>query len=552
MGGVLKKHLIASSNDSIFLEFTIGTNSDLFAGFRACACLEGRYRTHMFKECYKCERGLKCQDEYATLKSGYWWRWRNKTHKDRYIAFISILLASSSAFDKENVQYPYPIPTPYKCPQETSCKGGMDSNCANGYKGPLCSVCTKGHYKQLHKCHKCPSKMWIVLQLFIVVIIFSIIIAVCVWTNRRKKEKNQGESSLSDSFLSKIKIAIGFYQVTNGLLEAFAYIEWPESVRVISKYSEILQLNVLQMAPVHCLVPELRADAFANLFSIMATNAAIIVFAGVALGACKVIIARKEMLEDEVKLKKIIDVKETIYRNLFFFLYVTYLNTCSKTATVLPLACRKLCRDEKEDWCLGYLKADYSIQCDDPRYNDLVIVAYLSTAYILALPTATFIALWRQQRTILAIEDGEESKDLALRTDMIKGLHFLYENYKAASWYWELIEMSRKVIVTSGLILVGQESRSFIGLAWVIAGLYGVLFAWNHPIQDAFEDRLMTTSIAVTVFNLGVGAVSKIPAENVPALSDSYMDTVVFNILVLGANTLVTGLLAGNITAFFF
>ena len=51
------------------------------------------------------------------------------------------------------------------------------------------------------------------------------------------------------------------------------------------------------------------------------------------------------------------------------------------------------------------------------------------------------------------------------------------------SWYWEIVEMSRKVIITSGLILIGQETRSYIGLAWVIAGIYGVLFAWNHPIQ---------------------------------------------------------------------
>lgn len=32
--------------------------------------------------------------------------------------------------------------------------------------------------------------------------------------------------------------------------------------------------------------------------------------------------------------------------------------------------------------------------------------------------------------------------------------------------------MARKVVLTSGLILVGQESRSYIGLAWVVAGMY--------------------------------------------------------------------------------
>ena len=106
--------------------------------------------------------------------------------------------------------------------------------------------------------------------------------------------------------------------------------------------------------------------------------------------------------------------------------------------------------------------------------------------------------------------------------------------------------MSRKVILTSGLILVGQESRSYIGLAWVIAGIYGVVFSFVSPIQDVVENRLMVTSIAVTVVNLGIGAVSRIPAENVPGSDDSYSDAMLFKILVIGANTLVIGLLAGK------
>ncbi len=107
--------------------------------------------------------------------------------------------------------------------------------------------------------------------------------------------------------------------------------------------------------------------------------------------------------------------------------------------------------------------------------------------------------------------------------------------------------MSRKVILTSGLILVGQESRSYIGLAWVVAGMYGMLFAWIKPIRDVTENRLMTISLAVTVVNLGIGAVSRIPAENLPTSIDPYTDAVLFKILVFGANSLVIGLVAGKI-----
>lgn len=106
--------------------------------------------------------------------------------------------------------------------------------------------------------------------------------------------------------------------------------------------------------------------------------------------------------------------------------------------------------------------------------------------------------------------------------------------------------MSRKVIPTSGVILVGQESRPYIGLAWVIAGMYGVLFSWMKPIRDVAENRLIATSLAVTVVNLGIGAVSRIPVENIGA-ADRFTDAVLFKLLVLGANTSVIGLLVCKI-----
>ena len=67
-----------------------------------------------------------------------------------------------------------------------------------------------------------------------------------------------------------------------------------------------------------------------------------------------------------------------------------------------------------------------------------------------------------------------------------------------------------------------------------------------RPVEDPFDNKLMLTSLAVTFVNLGIGAVSKIPKENVPASIDRYVDSVMFNILVIAANTLVIGLLIGE------
>ena len=497
----------------------------------------------MFKECRKCEEGMECKDDYGFLKPGYWWRWRNETHKNHYEYFIQNLLSPWPALGDTDVQFPHPIPTPYRCPLDESCRGGLVASCKIGYEGPLCSICSSGYYKQFHTCNRCPSKTLIAGQLCIIAVIILVIITISVWTRKKKNRKDKEERTLIDTLLSKIKIVIGFYQVTYGLLEAFSYISWPDSLRVIGKYSATFQLNILQMAPLHCLTPGLHVDAFGNLFAIMSVNTAVIGFAGVAFGVRKLIVSRNRSLQEGERLSKVSEAKEAVYRNLFFVLYVTYLSTCSKTASVMPVTCQKICQDQEDLTCSKYLKADYSIQCNDSRYNHLVIVGYISALYIIALPVATFIALWRHRRVITAAEDDETPGDRGRSSETITGLRFLFENYKAHSWYWELVEMSRKVIITSCLILVGQETRSYIGLAWVVGGMYGVLFAWIQPIQDVFENRLMTTSLAVTVVNLGIGAVSKIPAENVPSSNNAYMDAVIFNILVLGANAMVMGLL---------
>lgn len=147
--------------------------------------------------------------------------------------------------------YRIPLSAPYalQVPAEESCKGGLDSPCENGYEGPLCSVCSSGYYKQLTICTRCPSKKWIVGQLLLIVAISLIVVAVLLWTSRRNIKK-KGVDLLIDKFFSKVKIVIGFYQITYGLLEVFSYVKWPGSLESIAKYSGFLQLNVLQIAPV--------------------------------------------------------------------------------------------------------------------------------------------------------------------------------------------------------------------------------------------------------------------------------------------------------------
>ena len=454
----------------------------------------------MFEGCKPCPPyGLKCLDDGIVLESGFWWQWKNETHRELYRSFTDnlkndsfspVLHANSSEDNNSLIEYRYTIPRPYICPLEVACNGGVDSSCVDGYEGPLCTICSNGYYKQLKKCKLCPTKEWMAGQLSIVAAVIAIVTVFVIWGSKKKSKTDTGRSFM-DICLGRIKIVIGFYQVTFGVLEAFSYIKWPQSLSVIGRYSEIIQLNVLQIAPVHCIIPTLKIDAFGNLFGIMGLNGAAIVVAFASLGLIK-LISRRNNLNEEEKAKKMARAKQAICRNLFFFLYVTYLSTCLKIAQVLPLACRELCVDETEEHCQMFLKADYNIKCTSERYNRLVNFAYFAVSYVVLLPTASLIAIWRQRRMIRTTENemANEARDVEdSGKEALVGLRFLYENYNSCVWYWELVETVRKVILTSGLILVGGESRAYIGLACVMSGLYGMFFALKRPILDPFENK---------------------------------------------------------------
>ena len=124
-------------------------------------------------------------------------------------------------------------------------------------------------------------------------------------------------------------------------------------------------------------------------------------------------------------------------------------------------------------------------------------------------------------------------------------MSFLYENYKDDAWYWELVEVVRKLILTCGIILIGRESRAYVGLASICSGLFAIFYAFRKPIRDEFEDKLQLTSLLVIFLNLGIGVILKIPKESVPSDVDQYVDSLLVNILVVGANVLVIVLVVG-------
>ncbi|XP_067035460.1 uncharacterized protein [Acropora muricata] len=146
-------------------------------------------------------------------------------------------------------------------------------------------------------------------------------------------------------------------------------------------------------------------------------------------------------------------------------------------------------------------------------------------------------------------EDNPRNDQPNSESELLSGMSFLYENYNEDAWYWELVEVIRKLLLTCRIILIGRESRTYVGPASTCSGLFAIAFAFRKPIRDKFEDKLQLTSLLVIFLNLGIGVILKIPKESVPSDVDQYVDTLLVNILVVGANVLVILLVVGRYLA---
>ena len=290
------------------------------------------------------------------------------------------------------------------------------------------------------------------------------------------------------------------------------------------------------------LFSNLKVDAFGRLYAVLSINAAVIIFGLTFYCIRKILITRKTLESQEQKFKKISETKQMAYKVIFFALYVTYLSTCSKTANILPLACRSICYTENETQCETFLRADFSINCSSQEFRRPVIVAYFSVIYIILLPSSALVMLWRHSKTLkTSADEDNDGATYSQRSDVIAALSFLFQNYKIRRWYWGFVETGRKVILTSGIILMGAESRAYIGMALILSGFC------SHEAYRGSLRKFLDVVFPCSHVRQSRNRCCRIPEE--VALSRTMytkLEKVLFDILVVGANVLVILILLGK------
>ncbi|PIK52378.1 hypothetical protein BSL78_10746 [Apostichopus japonicus] len=448
-----------------------GTNKSALAGFRACSCLENYFRRDRFDKCELCpQEGVHCKNDYMTISQGYYWNW-SYTNIDEYKRFVENLLTFNDSYEKDTTMFNGSLPKAHKCLKSDSCSNDVDQikgNCAEGYIGWMCTNCDEEFFPIFGFCRPCPALKYFILESSVILIILALFLFLLFKTYRNKKRRSR---SLVDSTLALTKIVLGFYQIMAEFWESIDVIFWPQFFRSIAAWLDVLQFNISSiLIKPKCFWPAFEltpytAFTLGAMFPFFSMACAIL-----AIGAVK-LLARVSEKKSPANVDDITSRLQLHQNNILTFLvlilFVTYTSTCNVTFALYGPTCDTFSLDEFGVYNISILRSDYLINCNTTTHRRFQIASYCSSIYVIALPAVLYLLLWKHSRRNGSSELDEHNND-----DSPKWLRFLNENYQSDFWYWEIIELVRKVSQTFVIVIFGWNGYFSVTITLTLAVIF--------------------------------------------------------------------------------
>jgi hypothetical protein len=176
-----------------------------------------------------------------------------------------------------------------------------------------------------------------------------------------------------------------------------------------------------------------------------------------------------------------------------------------------------------------YLKADYSVICYDERWQAFSVpMVLVGIIYIIGLPLGLLYLLVRNRKRL----DHPEVLD---------SIGFLYTPYRRAAYFWEIEEIFRKMLLSGGLILLGDYPAFQLFVAIAAAILFHQMHALWKPHYNPLAYRLQHVALCAieVVYLVGLLLLLKEPVPE-GVLFGASGGTVAMGIIMLGMATYIT------------
>jgi hypothetical protein len=143
-----------------------------------------------------------------------------------------------------------------------------------------------------------------------------------------------------------------------------------------------------------------------------------------------------------------------------------------------------------------YLAVDFQVDCNSPEYTTMMGIAVIMVlVYPVGIP-ATIVVTLLNERSQLVVE-GSEMRDYM---DPLVGV------YRVDCYYWEALEMTRKVVLTGLMVYWAPGTVQQLLLGATISVIYMGAAILKQPYQSPFNNRfkIVTDGAILFTFNVAV------------------------------------------------
>jgi hypothetical protein len=328
------------------------------------------------------------------------------------------------------------------------------AQCTLGFAGPVCAVCAPDFVRRSGACVLCPRDQSGGAMASVTLICLAVVGVLALAYRYRRKLR-----------VESFKIIVGFYSLLAVLGDTFG-IRWPSVFVNVLAFIKAAFASFSQLSALAC---SLHIHHYAELYFW-------------TIGLLGLLAAVAGWVFVKLQYSRQAALREQLPKALFYVLLFAYPLVCP------PVISTFVCRTVDGT---SYLVADYTLQCYTPAWN--LAVAWCSlwvVAYVAGLPVAVVLAVQRHIPALAFVSDGYREHPL--------------------TQYWEVLEMGRKLLLSSAILLFEKGTSMQIAVATVLSVIFLILHALYEPFENPADNRLQTLALVSLFGTYFVGLLIKV------------------------------------------
>jgi heme/copper-type cytochrome/quinol oxidase subunit 2 len=266
--------------------------------------------------------------------------------------------------------------------------------------------------------------------------------------------------TLKPNLTYKLKIMVSFLQITTNMTDVLN-MPWPTYFHRFINVFNVFNLDFLQWTSFGCIG---TVDYYIKF--LLATLIPMAIILGIVVFYLLPYYARHRGNDDDMKAARKRQ-RRKAWKLVLFTLFLVYPKVSSLILRMY------VCKTVEG---VDYLKGDFTRKCYDATWKKyLGWNITMIFAYPIGVPLWFFYLLWRYRKRFQ--EPG-----------VLLELGFLYDGYDKRVWWFELVDMTHKLILTSILAFFPADAQLPFGMC--IATLYLMIILLAKPYQRKGDDRL--------------------------------------------------------------